>query len=251
MKTFITPLSLLSLSLASLGTASTVPTRSLNSRSTETCHQWGTIETGSYKVYNNLWGQSYDEAGKQCTTVNSLSGNTISWSTSWSWSGASSQVKSFADVSLDFTAKTLSSIKSIKSVWKWSYSNTNIVADVSYDMFLSSSASGSEEYEIMVWLAALGGAGPISSTGSAIATTTINGVTFKLYKGLNGSMTVYSFVAESVTENFSGDMLKFFTYLIQHEGLSSSLYLVDVQAGTEPFTGTADLTVSEFSVAVV
>jgi Glycosyl hydrolase family 12. len=117
-------------------------------------------------------------------------------------------------------------------------------------MFLSSSASGSDEYEIMVWLAALGGAGPISSTGSAIATTTINGVTFKLYEGLNGSMTVYSFVAESTTTSFSGDMLEFFTYLVDNEGLSFSLYLVGVQAGTEPFTGTAELTVSEYSVAV-
>lgn len=132
-----------------------------------------------------------------------------------------------------------------------SYSTTDIVADVAYDMFLSSTADGSDEYEIMVWLAALGGAGPISSTGSAIATTTINGVTFKLYSGPNGSMTVYSFVAESTTTSFSGDMLDFFTYLIDNEGLSSSLYLIDVQAGTEPFTGSATLTTSTYSVAVV
>lgn len=117
-------------------------------------------------------------------------------------------------------------------------------------MFLSSSASGSNEYEIMVWLAALGGAGPISSTGSPIATTTINGVTWKLYKGPNGSMTVYSFVAESTVTSFSGDMLAFFTYLIKNQGLSSSLYLVDVQAGTEPFTGSAKLTTSSYSAVV-
>lgn len=118
-------------------------------------------------------------------------------------------------------------------------------------MFLSSTASGSDEYEIMVWLAALGGAGPISSTGSAIATTTIGGVSFSLYEGPNGDMTVYSFVASSTTTSFSGDLLDFFTYLIDNQGLSSSLYLVDVQAGTEPFTGTdATLTVSSYSAVV-
>lgn len=132
-----------------------------------------------------------------------------------------------------------------------SYSNTDVVADVSYDMFLSSSASGSEEYEIMVWLAALGGAGPISSTGSPIATTNINGVTWKLYSGPNGATTVYSFVAESTTTSFSGDMKEFFNYLTENEGVSTSLYLIGVQAGTEPFTGTAELTVSDYSVAVV
>jgi xyloglucan-specific endo-beta-1,4-glucanase len=119
MKSFITPLSLISLGLATLGSAATIPTKSLTRRSTETCDQWGTIETGSYIVYNDLWGQSYDESGTQCTTVDSLSGSTIAWSTTWSWSGASSQVKSFADVSLQFTAKTLKSISSITSSWKW------------------------------------------------------------------------------------------------------------------------------------
>jgi xyloglucan-specific endo-beta-1,4-glucanase len=110
-------------------------------------------------------------------------------------------------------------------------------------MFTSSTASGSAQYEIMVWLAALGGAGPISSTGSAIATPTIGGVTFKLYSGPNGSTTVYSFVAESEQTSFSGDLRGFFTYLINSEGFSSSQYLLSVQAGTEAFTG-----MSEFNI---
>jgi hypothetical protein len=74
-----------------------------------------------------------------------------------------------------------------------SYTGSSIVADVSFDMFTSTS-TGSDQYEIMIWLAALGGAGPI---GSAIETTTISGTTWKLYYDLNGSTKVYSFVAES------------------------------------------------------
>lgn len=103
----------------------------------------------------------------------------------------------------------------------------------------------------MVWLAALGNAGPISTTGSAIASVAINGISFKVYSGPNGSMTVYSFVAESTITSFSGDMLEFFTYLVDNQGLSSSLYLIDVQAGTEPFTGKADMKTPAFSVEVV
>jgi xyloglucan-specific endo-beta-1,4-glucanase len=34
---------------------------------------------------------------------------------------------------------------------------------VAYDLFTSSSPGGKEEFELMVWLAALGGAGPISA----------------------------------------------------------------------------------------
>ncbi|KAJ5477478.1 xyloglucan-specific endo-beta-1-4-glucanase A [Penicillium diatomitis] len=249
MKTF-TPLSLLTVALAGLGDAAAVSTNTLTRRS-DFCDQWGSVTKGNYIVYNNLWGQSADPSGHQCTGVDSLNGNTIAWHTSFGWTGAKYSVKSFANIALKFTAKTLKDVKSINSTWKWSYSNTNIVADVSYDMFLKSNPSASSsEYEIMVWLAALDGAGPISSTGAPIATTTINGVTWKLYKGPNGSMTVYSFVAESTVTDFSGDLKKFFTYLIDQQGLNSNLYLVDVQAGTEPFTGSAKLTTTAYSAVV-
>jgi xyloglucan-specific endo-beta-1,4-glucanase len=118
-----------------------------------------------------------------------------------------------------------------------SYTGSNIVADVSYDMFTSSTASGANEYEIMVWLAALGGAGPISSAGSTVATPTIGGVSFKLYSGLNGDTTVYSFVATSQTASFSGDLKDFYTYLESSFNFPTSQYLLSIGAGSEPFTG--------------
>ncbi|PYH93911.1 xyloglucanase 2 [Aspergillus ellipticus CBS 707.79] len=240
----VTALSLLS--LASAASAASV------SRRSDFCDQWGTATVGDFIVYNDLWGEDNASSGSQCTGVDSYSGDEVSWHTSWSWEGGSSDVKSYANAALQFTSTQLNCISSIPSTWKWSYSGSDIVADVSYDMFLgSTSDSSSDEYEIMVWLAALGGAGPISSTGSAIATPTINGVTWKLYSGPNGDTTVYSFVAESTTESFSGDMMDFFTYLIDNEGVSDELYLTTLEAGTEPFTGSdAELTVSTYSVSV-
>lgn len=119
-----------------------------------------------------------------------------------------------------------------------SYTGSDIVADVSYDLWLAPTSGGTNSYEIMVWLAAIGGAGPISSTGSAVATPSIADATWKLYSGTNGDTTVYSFVAESEIEDFSGDMMDFFNYLVSNEGVSDSLYVTQLQAGTEPFTGT-------------
>ena len=131
------------------------------------------------------------------------------------------------------------------------YSTTDIVANVAYDLFTTSTVGGDSEFEIMIWLAALGGAGPISSTGSSIASVTIGGVSWNLWYGLNGNMEVYSFVASSTTESFSADLVDFINYLVDNQGLSSSQYLTHVQAGTEPFTGTdASLTVSTYSVSV-
>lgn len=89
----------------------------------------------------------------------------------------------------------------------------------------------------MIWLAALGGAGPISSTGSPVATVTIDGVSWKLYKGPNGSTTVFSFVASSQVTSFSGNIKDFLTYLVSSQGLPSSQILQNIGAGTEPFTG--------------
>ncbi|RAH45726.1 putative endoglucanase [Aspergillus aculeatinus CBS 121060] len=232
------------LSLATLASAASLQRRS------DFCGQWDTATAGDFTLYNDLWGESAG-TGSQCTGVDSYSGDTIAWHTSWSWSGGSSSVKSYANAALTFTPTQLNCISSIPTTWKWSYSGSSIVADVAYDTFLAETASGSSKYEIMVWLAALGGAGPISSTGSTIATPTIAGVNWKLYSGPNGDTTVYSFVADSTTESFSGDLNDFFTYLVDNEGVSDELYLTTLEAGTEPFTGSnAKLTVSEYSISI-
>ncbi|CEL05934.1 Putative Xyloglucan-specific endo-beta-1,4-glucanase A [Aspergillus calidoustus] len=103
----------------------------------------------------------------------------------------------------------------------------------------------------MIWLAALGGAGPISSSGSSIASVTLGGVSWNLWYGWNGNMQVYSFVASSTTESFSADLVDFISYLENSQGLSSSQYLTHVQAGTEPFVGSnANFVTSSYSVSV-
>lgn len=237
---------------ASLALAAPAPDKTLQKRAATTiCGQWDSVVTGTYTVYQDLWNEASATSGSQCTTVDSLTGNTIVWSTSWSWAGGSNQVKSYANVALTTTGVQIKSISSIPTVWHYSYTGTSLVADVSYDIFTSSTSTGSNEYEIMIWLAALGGAGPISSTGSAIATPTINGVKWNLFSGPNGATTVYSFVAQSQVTSFSGDLLLFFTYLESNNAYSSSQYITTLEAGTEPFTGSsAVLSVSAYSVSI-
>ena len=156
-----------------------------------------------------------------------------------------------ANVVVSMTSKPLSQLSSIPTTWKYSYTGSNIVADVAYDSFLGTSPTASASYEVMIWLAALGGAGPISSTGSPVATPTIDGVSWKLYKGPNGSMTVFSFVASSQVTSFSGNLMDFFKYLESNQGLSSSQYLQSIGAGTEPFTGSnANFKTTAYSVTV-
>lgn len=68
-------------------------------------------------------------------------------------------VKSYANVVTKISQKPLSSISSLPSTWSWTYTGSNIIANVAYDLFTSSTATGRAEYEVMIWLAGLGGAG--------------------------------------------------------------------------------------------
>ncbi|CAN8104860.1 unnamed protein product [Discula destructiva] len=236
---------------ATTGTLAHRVDSALEKRAKTFCGAFGSLAASPYTFYHNNWGASSATSGSQCTTFNSLSGTTASWSSSWTWAGGSSSVKSYSNVALENVNKQLSSVKTINSVWKWTYTGTSIVADVAYDLWLAPTSGGTNKYEIMVWLTALGGAGPISSTGSALATVTIAGHSWKVYSGPNGSTTVFSFVATSAISSFSGDLNLFFQYLVSSQGVSNSMYITSLQAGTEPFTGSnAVFTTSAYSIAV-
>ncbi|KAF4144924.1 Glycosyl hydrolase family 12 [Phytophthora infestans] len=219
----------------------------------EFCDQWGKTTSGNYIIYNNLWGSSAATGGgKQCTSLNSGSGDTVSWRTTWSWQGGDKEVKSYANAALEFEPVPLTEVKSIPSTmsYKVKYSG-KVVADVAYDLFTSSTAKGEKEFEIMICLAAIGGAGPISSFGKALATTTIAGTEWSVYSGPNGQMMVYSFVASKQVENFEGDLMEFFNYLVKSHSFKTSQYLIKVECGTEPFIGKdVTMTVSKYSATV-
>jgi len=102
-----------------------------------------------------------------------------------------------------------------------------------------------------VWLSGLGGIQPVGSL--LTSNIEIDGYTWNLWSGPNSNWEVYSFIpattGTSIT-SFNTNLLPFFTYLVDNEGVSTSLYLNAIQTGTEPFTGTATLDTTTFSVAL-
>ncbi|KAG6960350.1 hypothetical protein JG688_00009648 [Phytophthora aleatoria] len=192
----------------------------------EFCGQWDSTQTDDYIIYNNLWGQNNDKAG---------------------W-----PVKSFANAALKFDPVQLANVKSIPSAIEYDYKyDGNIITNMAYDLFTSATANGTVEYELMVWLAALGGAWPLTSTGKPIKEVKVGNVDFNLYQGKNGNTTVFSYVAVNTTESFSADFKQFFDKLPADNTIAPTQYLTHVQAGTEPFQGkNATLTVSKYSAAV-
>ncbi|KIP09316.1 glycoside hydrolase family 12 protein [Phlebiopsis gigantea 11061_1 CR5-6] len=222
------------------------------------CGQWDTVTASQYELFLNLWGKANATSGSQCSSLVSLSGSTISWKTTWTWTGGAG-IKSYSNIQLNKGINTqLSAISSIPTVWQWSQSSSSsIVADVAYDLFTSKTAGGKNTNEIMIWLANFN-AGPLSYTyGSngkptpVASNLSLAGHTWSLYHGNNGANEVWSFLPSSGTiTSFSGDLNTFLNYLTQHEGISTSQYLVTAQAGTEPTSGSATLTTSAYSLAI-
>ncbi|KAK0473984.1 glycoside hydrolase family 12 protein [Armillaria novae-zelandiae] len=240
--------------------ASPIPdqqTKALAKRGSVLSGQWDTESeaNGRFILENNLWGMSAATSGSQTSQVTATNGNTITWHTAYTWAGGNFNVKSYANLDLRVgLGKTISSIKSIPVTWTWSYSSasSSLVADVSYDLWLSNvassgGASSTSTFEVMIWLSTRGGAGP---AGSQIGTATINGVTWKLFQGTVSTWTVYSFVAPSEITNFNSDLKPFLTYLTSNRGVPSSQFLVQAQGGTEPFIGSATLSTSAYAISI-
>ena len=95
-----------------------VPSNVLAERATF-CGQYDSEVTGTYTVYNDLWGESSATSGSQCTIVNSDTNGVLSWSTSWTWAGGSYSVKSYANAVVSISQQSLSSISSIPTQWTW------------------------------------------------------------------------------------------------------------------------------------
>ncbi|KAI6840779.1 hypothetical protein KC332_g1845 [Hortaea werneckii] len=230
----------------------------IQERATQQCGQYQTQYNGPYSLATNGWGWSTG-TGSQCSEINSVSGNTIAWDTTWIWSGGPTSVKSYTNIQQQsYPKKQLGQYSSMPTTWKWSYTGTNLAANVAYDTFVGTSSNGANTFEVMVWLGLYGNISPLSSNGypfTPIASPVINGVQFDLAYGLNGNVKVYSFVARSrAATNFSGDFLNFYKYLQQNyagNGFNSNLYLQAFQAGTEVFTGkNAKFDTTAYSVSI-
>jgi len=226
---------------------------SVASAATTLSGQYGTYTSGAYSVNANLWGESYATSGSQTTVVDSASSSGVAWHTTWTWQGAPTQVKSYANSGYTFTKKLVSQVNSIQTTAKWSLSNSNVNADVSYDLFTSANINHntySGDYELMIWLGKYGSIQPI---GSQVATVTIDGISWNLWAGGSSTQYTYSFVAANgPITSFSGDIKPFFTWLANNKGYPiSTQYLIDLQFGTEPFTGgPTTFTVSQWSASV-
>ncbi|KAL9601600.1 MAG: hypothetical protein Q9219_002434 [cf. Caloplaca sp. 3 TL-2023] len=230
------------------------PSQQLPRAAAQNCDQYTPVTSGSYEVQNDAWGAV--PGGNSCVQLGSSGGESLAWSTTFKWGGDKNAIKAYPNAQAkDKTpCKPLSEYKTMPSSWSWSYGSASITGDVAYDAFLNPTCNGPGDphtYEVMIWLAQLGGLNPISD-GSPQGGIALAGSSWKLYSGKNqqtGTM-VYSFVAESGQMNeFKGDLMEFFGYLVESKGVDDGLKVTSVQAGTEVSVGEGKFETSAFEIS--
>ncbi|TFK88972.1 glycoside hydrolase family 12 protein [Polyporus arcularius HHB13444] len=232
---------------------------------------------GAYTLCQNLWGANTG-VGSQTTTLNSASGNSVSWETKYTWSNSPNNVKSYPNVYHN-TAKgmQLQDIVSAPTSWQWRYQSASddLAADVSYDIWFGvpkagDPASPASSYEIMIWLSDRGGyvsdttrkhriylqrpdAGWAGLEARSCRTSRSRGTpgTSSTAQTRTGTCSRSSPLrATSPTSTPTSTSSSVSEYLIDKQGVAKSQYIQAIQTGTEPFTGSADLVIDNFSVDV-
>ncbi|MCV6970670.1 hypothetical protein H7I00_13940 [Mycobacterium bohemicum] len=143
----------------------------------------------------------------------------------------------------------LSQIQTATSSIDYTYPGTGTY-DASYDIWLNPTpiTTGVNQQEIMIWFNHVG---PIQPVGSAVGNATIDGRSFVVWVGGNGSNNVVSYVAATPMTSWNDfDVLGFVDNTETLEPVTNSWYLTSIQAGFEPWTGSVGASVDSFSASV-
>ncbi|KAB8227705.1 concanavalin A-like lectin/glucanase domain-containing protein [Aspergillus alliaceus] len=187
----------------------------------ELCDKYDSARSPPYSVNNNLW-EEYQGTGSQCVYIDSLSSAGASWHTTWTWNGGKGTVKSYSNSGVDFEKKLVNDVRSIPTGVEWTLARY----------------------------------GTIQPIGKQINMTTVGGRSWEVWYGTSiqagAEQKTYSFVPVNPINNYKGDLKAFFDYLSSTQSFpSATKYLINLQFGTEPFTGgPAKFTVSNWTASV-
>ncbi|HEY3870500.1 MAG TPA: cellulose binding domain-containing protein [Actinocrinis sp.] len=177
--------------------------------------QWAEYSIGGYTIYNDEWGSGFNT---QTLWVKSAT-NWGVFSTQPSTSG----VKSYANIS-----KTIGTALSSLSTATSTFNESNPSSgnwESAYDIWLNGSG-----IEVMVWTDVSGNVGPL---GSSVGTVTMDGNTWTLYAGNNGSNPTYSFVRSGNESSGTVNLLDLLNYLQNTKAYFSNATLSTIQYGWE------------------
>jgi hypothetical protein len=229
-----------------------------------------TIGKDAYKVQTNPWNwpdeQTITAGGSNVMKVDSFSGGTVGTVTSFPsvYKGKAQDTNEPATTDSGMPIK-LSDITSVYTGLSTNASSVNYTGNTTYDVYFTDSSTyngGSPDKFLMVWLDS-DSLNPIAadySCGSDVPTyidscssgsVIVNGKTFYVFIGSNGTADVISYAPATPMDEFEFDLNDFIDDAETRGVLSSTMYLQSIQAGFEISTNGAGLTIYDFYADVL
>lgn len=181
----------------------------------ESSGQWASYSTGGYTIYNDEWGSGH---GTETLWVNSAT----NWGV-FSKQPNTSGVKSYPDEAKSVN-RSLNSLGHVTSSFSETLPGSGNF-ESAYDIWLNGSG-----IEVMVWTSTHGNVGPL---GSNTGNLTIDGNTWTVYAGSNGSNPTYSFKRTSNENSGTVNILDLLKWLQNTRHYFSNPTLSQVQYGFE------------------
>jgi hypothetical protein len=210
-------------------------------------------------INNNTWGSDESPAGwSESITTNSSAAFRVDFN--WPTGANNNNVKTFPSAVLGWhwgwhfqgtgLPVQLSAHHSVSTSYAYTANfGSGGTADVAYDIWIHTQSNPLFENpsdEVMIWVNATGGAGPI---GGVIATVNLDGATWQLHRG-NIGWDVWSFVRTSNSGSGTLNIRDFTDYLRNTWGLSASKFLTSVEFGSEVFHGAGNVNVTNYTASV-
>jgi cellulose 1,4-beta-cellobiosidase len=247
----------LSIAVAFLGVLFMAQTASA---ATTLCNEaTASVASGAYIVQNN----EYDSSASECVSTDggadfNVANSGIANSTSGSpgsypsiYAGCHWGLCSSGGLSSNPIQE--SSLKTGEVTSSWNTTQTGSGAyDVAYDIWFNKTATTSGQpncTEIMVWLNHNGSVQPFGST--VASNVNVGGTTYNVWEGGQSSWDTVSYVMTSPATSVSNlDMAPIAQDAVSRGYMSSSCYLIDIEAGFELWQGGAGLATNSFSVNI-
>jgi cellulose 1,4-beta-cellobiosidase len=222
--------------------------------------QTAPVAGGTYTVQNNEWGSGAAESittdGNADFTVagsaidnatNGAPGGYPSIYQGCHWGNCTSGGLSAAPVEVS----SLSTGK-VTTSWSTTQPGGSNDYDVAYDIWFNQTPATTGQpdcTELMVWL---NHNGPVQPFGSEVATgVSVGGRGYNVWEGSQGSFDTVSYTMTTPQTSVSGlDLAPLAKDAVSRGYLSSSCYLIDIEAGFELWQGGAGLATSSFAVDI-
>lgn len=223
------------------------------------CNKYDTVNINGkvYVVQNNVWN---DVDGSQCISVDNVTGNFKITSanhnkpTNGAPAGYPSIFKGchWGNCTINSGMPVrVSALSSAITSWSTTQPGSGTY-NAAYDIWFNKQPTTGGQpngAELMIWLNSRGGVQP---AGSKVASVSINGATWNVWKGKGSSgWNIISYVRATGTTSVSNfNLLAFIKDAVSRGSIQTAWYLIDVEAGFEPWVSGAGLGSSGFSVAV-